>query len=201
MVRMMEGISVWIKNIILLVLFASFLELLLPSSSMQRFIRVIIGLLITLAILNPILDVIQNRWSTAQIPALSTNTANSQSVMNNANKVAGDREQLAFDTYKKELARQIRATTTAIEGIADAQVAVELENAQQGKFNGKVRALTIYVKPGVNNSKGEIEPVVIGTTNSNETIELKPQLKTKILQTIYELYQISKENVEIKLLH
>ncbi|GBG55038.1 stage III sporulation protein AF [Sporomusaceae bacterium FL31] len=198
---MIEGISAWIKNIILLVLFASFLELLLPSSSMQRFIRVIIGLLITLAILNPVLDVIQNRWSTAQIPALSTNTANSQSVMNNANKVAGDREQLAFDTYKKELARQIRATTTAIEGIADAQVAVELENPQQGKFNGKVRALTIYVKPGVNNAKGKIEPVVIGTTNYNEAIELKPQLKTKILQTIYELYQIPNEHIEIKLLH
>lgn len=198
---MIENISAWIKNIILLVLFASFLELLLPSSSMQRFIRVIIGLLITLAILNPILDVIQNRWSTAQIPALSTNTTNSQSVLNHANKVAGDREQLAFDTYKKELARQIRATTTAIEGIADAQVAVELENTQQGKFNGKVRLLTIYVKPGVNNSKGKIEPVVIGTTNSSEAIELKPQLKIKILQTIYELYQISNEHIEIKLLH
>ena len=198
---MIENISAWIKNIILLVLFASFLELLLPSSSMQRFIRVIIGLLITLAILNPILDVIQNRWSTAQIPALSTNTTNSQSVLNHANKVADDREQLAFDTYKKELARQIRATTTAIEGIADAQVAVELENTQQGKFNGKVRLLTIYVKPGVNNSKGKIEPVVIGNTNFSEAIELKPQLKTKILQTIYELYQISNEHIEIKLLH
>lgn len=198
---MIEAITGWIKNIVLLVLFASFLELLLPTSSMQRFIRVIIGLFITLAILNPILDIIQNRWSPEQIPALSTNTANTQNVLKQANQVAGDRDQMALNTYKKELARQLRATITAIEGIADAQVAVELEDTQAGKLTGKVKSVTVYVKPGINSDSRMVAPIVIGQQSSNETSDLKPQLKRKIANTLYELYQISNEQLTIARLH
>jgi len=198
---MIDAISAWIKNIILLVLFASFLELLLPTSSMQRFIRVIIGLFIMLAILNPVIDIIQNRWFNEQIPALSTNSTNSETVLNKANMVAGERERLSYDIYKKELAKQIRATVIAIEGVADAQIAVEFDRARNGSSTGMPQNITVYVKPGIGAGDGKVAKVTIGNSSSSEQTELKPQLKNKITYTIYELYQIPKEHIEIKLLH
>lgn len=49
----MESFGDWIRSIVVLIVFAVFAELLIPRSSMQNFIRVVIGLLIMATILSP----------------------------------------------------------------------------------------------------------------------------------------------------
>ncbi|TCS96391.1 stage III sporulation protein AF [Hazenella coriacea] len=53
---MMEWLSEWLKQIVLLVLIATFIDLLLPNHSMDRYVKLVMGLLITMAILSPILS-------------------------------------------------------------------------------------------------------------------------------------------------
>ncbi|MGI6093322.1 MAG: stage III sporulation protein AF, partial [Negativicutes bacterium] len=94
---MIAFVSAWIKDIILVVLFAAFMELLLPSSSMQRFIRVIMGLFIMLTILNPALDVIQNHLASGQeLSAVTTALNNSVSSKNVTNSMSDERDKLAY---------------------------------------------------------------------------------------------------------
>ncbi|MCF6137857.1 stage III sporulation protein AF [Pseudalkalibacillus berkeleyi] len=45
----------WITNIILIILLATILELILPSSGFQKYVKVVIGLLLIIAILNPLI--------------------------------------------------------------------------------------------------------------------------------------------------
>ncbi|WP_165875711.1 stage III sporulation protein AF [Hazenella coriacea] len=52
----MEWLSEWLKQIVLLVLIATFIDLLLPNHSMDRYVKLVMGLLITMAILSPILS-------------------------------------------------------------------------------------------------------------------------------------------------
>lgn len=54
----MEWLSEWIKQIILLVLVATFIDLLLPNQSLDRYVKLVLGLLIILAILTPILQLL-----------------------------------------------------------------------------------------------------------------------------------------------
>jgi stage III sporulation protein AF len=56
---MIEYLGEWIKHIVLLILVATFFDLLLPNSSMRRYVRMVIGLLIMLLILSPLLDLLQ----------------------------------------------------------------------------------------------------------------------------------------------
>lgn len=197
---MLDAVSAWIKTIILLVLFASFLELLLPSSGMQRFIRVIIGLLITLAILNPVLHVLENNWTDQQVPALSRSSSGAQSMSNHVGKMAGEREQLAVETYKKELARQIKATVNALEGVADVQVAVSLDDTARNQPSGKIDRITLYVRPGQAGSN-KIEKVSVNSSASGKSKDFPEQLKSKIRKTVGELYQLAQSQIEIKQLH
>ncbi|MCR6110497.1 stage III sporulation protein AF [Bacillus sp. A301a_S52] len=46
----------WITNIILLILFATVLELLLPNASTHRYIKLVIGLILLLILLQPVLS-------------------------------------------------------------------------------------------------------------------------------------------------
>lgn len=54
----MDGIGEWIRGIVVLIVFVTFLELLVPRSSMQNFIRVVIGLVMLVAILKPVVDLL-----------------------------------------------------------------------------------------------------------------------------------------------
>lgn len=49
----------WIQQIVLLILMATFLDLLLPNNSMRRYVKMVVGLLIILVILSPVLDLLQ----------------------------------------------------------------------------------------------------------------------------------------------
>ncbi|QCT02462.1 stage III sporulation protein AF [Paenibacillus algicola] len=52
----MDWLSEWLRNVILIVIFAALVELLLPGNSMQRYARLVLSLMVLLALLQPILQ-------------------------------------------------------------------------------------------------------------------------------------------------
>lgn len=59
----MTWLASWIQQLILVVIMATFLELLLPNNAMQRYVRLVMGFVILLLIVSPILTVIKRDWS------------------------------------------------------------------------------------------------------------------------------------------
>lgn len=203
---MVAFIAAWVKDIILVVLFAAFMELLLPSSSMQRFIRVIMGLFIMLTILNPALDVIHNYIASGQeVSAVTTTLNNSVNSGNVITSMSDERDKLSYELYKKELAKQIRAIVVTVDGVADAKVAVDVNNAADGKMAGSIKNITVYAKPGIAAIGQKISPIpkVNAGDNAvtNEAQELRPQIVSKIKHSIAELYQLPQSQIDVQLLY
>ncbi|SEN22887.1 stage III sporulation protein AF [Lihuaxuella thermophila] len=57
--NVIEWLGDWLKQIILLILIATFMDLLLPNHTMERYVKLVMGLLIILAILSPIFNLLQ----------------------------------------------------------------------------------------------------------------------------------------------
>ena len=167
---------------------------------MQRFIRVIMGLFIMLSILNPVIDMAQNYIIPSQVPALSTNSAQSMSILHQANGIAGEREEVAIEVYKKELAQQMRVMVAALEGVADAKVMIDIKKGNHNERASMIQSVQVYVTPGIVNQKGQIPKVAIGEP-FKPTADLQIELEKKIKKLIIELYQLPKEKVEVKILH
>lgn len=193
----------WIKNIIFVVLFASFLELLLPSSSMQRFVRVIMGLFIMLAILNPIIGAVQHLTSKDQIPTFAATSGDLNVITNEVNHVTSERNALSLELYKKELSQQIRILVMAMDGVADANVVVEIKKGNASTLAMGVNNIIVYVKPGISTKSEKIVSIAKVKIDKefNKTEETHTDLKQRITDMIMELYQIPKEKVEIKMLY
>ncbi|WP_371369458.1 hypothetical protein SRRS_26190 [Sporomusa rhizae] len=204
---MIESITLWIKSIIFVVLFASFLELLLPSNNMQRFVRVILGLFIMLAILNPVIGVIEKGLASDQLPALAARTENNLdlNILSAANNVAGKREQIARDMYIRDLSKQIRATVLPIDGVADAKVTVSIdtESDQKSKSIGKIKNVVIYIEPGIP-AERKVTKITINHSAAevaNDSEKLPSALVAKVKKSISELYQIKANQIEVKRLN
>lgn len=192
---MIEAITSWAKNLIFLVLFAAFLELLLPSSTMQKFLRVIVGLLIMLAILKPVITVVEHNFEWKDVPVFQA-----AEIKNNPNGFKQEeenekRQQLALGLYQKELTRQIEATTRSIKGVAAARAEVILD-AVSGNKPGTIKKINLQIKPEMNVRESKIE---IQVKKKTEALALNTELKNKILHMVCELYQISSEKIEINL--
>jgi stage III sporulation protein AF len=202
---MIASITEWVKGIILVVLFASFLELLLPSNSMQKFIRVILGLFIMLAILQPVIGVLEKTWTQEQLPVLaglSGNKLTDTEILNAASHAAGRREQLARDIYTRDLSRQIRATILAIDGVADAKVTIAFEenNQQETKAVGKIKQVLVFIKAGATTDERKIAKIAISPSEAAEKkpASLSAEIIDKANRAVAELYQLKISQIIIK---
>ncbi len=183
-------------DIVFVVLFASFLELLLPNSSMQRFVRVIMGLFIMLAILNPIINVLQTQLAPIQVPALSGNAEQTRVILNHGKDAVKEREQLSSELYKKELAKQMNIMIMALDGVADAKVVITTDSDAHAV--NKIKKVMVYLTPGSKNVGEKVEKVSIGKP-AEARRDRGGELEDKITRLLLELYQIPKEIIEIKI--
>jgi len=213
------AIDGWIKGVVFVVLFASFLDLLLPNSSMQKFVRVIMGLFIMMAVLTPVIDFVDKSPGNIEIPVGGEFADNRVlSSLSDAQESARDkRERLTREHYAKELERQIRATVLSIEGVADAKVVVRLKEISKHENETlktrvpipQIAQVDILVKPKNEIPPEEILPIaakidvrITNITIPNEKDDagkniLRFAVKEKIERTISQLYYISPENIKI----
>jgi len=193
----LAAITDWVRNIALIVLFASFLELLLPTSGMQRFVRVIMGLLILLAILTPVVDALQSHRA-PEVPALGGQGGQAADrVRSGAEAVIRERDRLAVEMYKKELARQIRAGGTATDGVADARGAVAVVTDSGGRA-GALDKVGVYIQPGVAAADRKAVRITGGAGGETREGELRPALRDKVARAVCELFQLSATQVEVR---
>ncbi|MCD1260680.1 stage III sporulation protein AF [Paenibacillus athensensis] len=59
----MEWLGGWLRNIVLVIMLATFVDMLLPSSAMQRYVKTVMSLFILLTLLSPVIQLLQHGWS------------------------------------------------------------------------------------------------------------------------------------------
>src|SRR5690554_5337594 len=66
---MIEDLSYWVKNIIYIIFFIVFLEILLPNNSMRKYVKVVGGLLVMVVILSPLTKFINKEINLSDVIA------------------------------------------------------------------------------------------------------------------------------------
>lgn len=59
----MTAVGEWLKQIILLVILATLADLLLPTKAMQKYVRVVLGIAVIAAMLQPIVPLLRRDWA------------------------------------------------------------------------------------------------------------------------------------------
>jgi stage III sporulation protein AF len=184
---MMSYIGEWIKHIVLLILMATFLDLILPNSSMRKYVKLVVGFLLILLILSPILKLFsydQERLllSLNEITQQEDRPLNLQ-VEREKEKIEEMQEQAVMSEVSEKWSREIK---TGIESQFDLQVnqiGLGLESDDNGFY---IQQLTLLVEQnsdeeGLNTKEAStssremevepIQPVIIRITDSGGKVE------------------------------
>ena len=193
---MITEITAWVKSIVLVVLFATFLEFLLPASSMQRFVRVIM-----LALLNPLIDILHSRWLPEKAAVFGTSSGNPSEIKRAVDRVVENRAQVTQDIYRRDMARQIRALVIAIDGVSEARVVVDTRDSKN-QIAAAIRSVTIYVQPGLTKDDTKMAKVTIASSHTTEhRPEISATIAMKIRRSITELVGLNANQIIIQRLN
>jgi stage III sporulation protein AF len=201
----LEALSAWIKHIILLILFATFLELLIPNNDYKKFIKVIMGLLLLLAVLQPVLDIVDRSWdNTAATTVTGSKIGETKTeIANHSAKFQNERDRVALEQYKKELTKQVRVLAGSIAGIMDVRAEIVLNENKGEKNYSTIKKITIYAKPGREskntaavNSVKQVE-ISMKTKSMTPAAVLDDQHKEHIKKVVTEFYHLNPEQIEV----
>ncbi|EDL62682.1 stage III sporulation protein AF [Bacillus sp. SG-1] len=164
----MSFLTEWVTNIIVFVLLASVIDMLLPSSNMQKYTKIVTGLLLITIILTPLMKLFTADFEEALEDIKLEGTVKTASVENlvemkkkeiQASQRAYILEQMAVqmkDDVEKEMIEQYGLTVKHIELEAD-----DLE-----KLPESILSVSIHLDTSQDETVTAIKPVEIDTTKA-----------------------------------
>lgn len=154
---MMHWLAAWLQQIIAVVLLAGFIDLILPNKGMQRYVRLVAGLIILLTILTPIIRVLQGDFSAkldAEIgggwldadPAKSFRMPTLEDIESGAKALQEKETASAAELAEKRIADAMKSGIGQATGLQVASVELSVATGKDGK-PGQLKGVSVTLSP------------------------------------------------------
>ncbi len=206
----MSFIREWVITIVSIIIFITFVEILIPNSNHKRFINVVIGFLLMIVILTPLTKLIKGEINLEEKILKTSNDLELLTVENRINNTEYSNKEAIIKLYKNEITKQIKEHIEYNTEYIAQKVLMEVEDDSDSPQFGLIKSFNITLEEKTKEEKPAskiIKPVEInisiGEKNDN-TVEAASILINKeddlIKQDISDLYKVSKDDINIYLL-
>ncbi|SNX55363.1 stage III sporulation protein AF [Thermoanaerobacterium sp. RBIITD] len=193
----MEMIKNWILQIAYISILAVIFEFMVPSSSIKKYVKVVIGLIIMMTIINPILTFLKGGIDINSAVLKNEYGYNDIDINSVSKQAEVERNKLIVDEYKRRLNEQIKERILTKVDAANVQVDAKIDNDINDKYFGKIESLDIKISNVTNekpNTKGNVDKVVININQSND----KKNNIDDIKNDISTFYNVPLKNITIE---
>ena len=163
----MARIGEIVRQVALIALLAAFLEMLLPDKKMTRYVRLVLGLFVVVAILSPLAEGLRlgpemdvAAWDLRLDPVTDVPAQQGQ-------EIARANAEAALELYRQRLAGQIKALVSLVPGVKTVEAQVSVDNEKECR--GAIRRVVVIVTLG--------EPASAPPPIEVERIEVQPGTK------------------------
>ncbi|KYH31379.1 stage III sporulation protein AF [Neomoorella mulderi] len=203
---MLVKIGEIVRQVALIALLAAFLEMLLPEKKMTRYVRLVLGLFVVVAILTPLVEGLRfgpeldvTAWDLRLDPAAAA-------PVQQGREMARANEEAALEIYRDRLAGQIKALVSLVPGVKQAEVLVSL--AGDKEHRGAIRrvVVTATLAGGETAEGGGDAPAAQPSPEGKEntlppkiTAAEVQQIKSRIVAMITHFYGLEPGQVEVRI--
>ncbi len=160
----MSFIYEWVTNIILIILLATILELLLPSSAFQKYVKVVIGLLLIISILNPLI-----KFFSVDL--------NSQLASFQLEGSGEDQEQLKNLIENKKSEIQASQDAYILEQMA-VQLRQQVEGKLENQFDKRLKDVVVQDQSQIDSARDQwVVHVTVESFEGEQSIEVVREVK------------------------
>lgn len=205
----MELLRELVRNVIVIVFLGAIIDLMMPSGKMQRYLKMVVGLFIIAAILNPLLKITRNPdlGNVINIEDTGAKKEGLATLMEKGQKINEKNNQKGFQEYEKRVEQQIAALAGLDKGVKVLQVSVFVNKDNSSKNFGQIKEVNILAVKADNEESADqgsiVSSVNIDIKSPNQVEKAKnepisPQAREKIIKTLTSFYGITSEQVNIQ---
>lgn len=153
----MQILSEIIKNIVVIVLITTFLDLLLPSSTMQRYVKFVMGLFILVSIINPVINLLAGNADYEVLAWQGNGLSENEEVKIKGEELRAVNQDLLLAGYGQRMEQQMEIMVKLVKGVHSVKAHVEIKSGgQTGSVEG-IQKVTLEI----NRPAKPVEPVEI----------------------------------------
>lgn len=145
----MSWLSSWMRDVIMIVLLATFVDMILPSRSMERYVKLVLSLLILFALLHPIIALLTDQPAAKLSQAMSfleqggTDDSGLKRILAEADQLRSQQQsqslQFAAEEVAKQMSQQIREATG--EQVKEIKVSLGLQESKDTPYISQVNVI------------------------------------------------------------
>ncbi|TLS36369.1 stage III sporulation protein AF [Pseudalkalibacillus caeni] len=161
----MGAISDWIANIILLILIATILELLLPNSSLERYVKMVIGLMLIAVIITPVLSIFSKDFDqmlrSVHFDQLVPSKTLENSIENKKSEIQASNRAYILEQMAVQMENQVEEELRKKYGLEIKAMDVELSSgAETSQEAEKIEKITVVLDESGQSGEDKTVPVV-----------------------------------------
>ena len=189
----MEILVEIVKNLLVIVIISSFLELLVPEGNIKPFVRLSIGLFVLVAVLSPALNYFYHQPNIqVSFWDYQVDRGIEQKIKSSGDKINQQMLNQGQDLMKEKVEGQISAMAMLVPGVNQVHTQVWIDD------RGSINKIQLLVSPRTEKGITEVERVGVFSNNSSPKVENQKEVQNKILQVLQNLYGIDQSNIEIE---
>jgi stage III sporulation protein AF len=203
----LEFLKGWIINIVVTMIFVTFIEIMVPEGSMRKYINLVVGLLVMIVIINPFLNLLASDFDMgSKILEMSRAIDLKDTKLQAENLETGQRENIVR-VYKNRLEEQIARQVMETNLTASVRAEVFIDEDYESEGFGNIESIRVIVLNAEQNEKksGKVEvdkvEIKINTKSHENAVSIVSQHKGTIEQDISDylagIYGISPDNIDV----
>jgi stage III sporulation protein AF len=202
----MEFIKEWVTNIILFVLFATLIDMLLPTSKFQKYTKMVVGLLLISIILTPIFKLLSTDFEETFAAAIPTWEEQKDVQIKNLTDLQKNEIQATHDAYileqmavqlKGDAEEELMSQFDLV--ISDLEVVVDAEDQRPFPENLQKVVLTLNEEITETEAVEVVKSVEINTNDPFEENEPNPIQNDKVIQLLSDKWSIDERTIELQI--
>lgn len=190
----MSTLAEIVKNILFIIILASFLEILLPDGGLKPFVRFAIGLFILISVLNPVFSLLfSEQQLEVKLWDYQSNDRQSEQILKQGQAVSRQITESNNAAVKEKVQGQVSSMAMLVPGVDQLETKIEVGRT------GNLEKLHILVKAGApGDVKGAANTQVFSEIPAKVTEEEKAAVREKISALLCNLYGLQKSDIEIE---
>ncbi len=198
----------WVLNIVSIVIFITFLEILLPNGSVKKYIKMIVGLLVMVVILSPLLDLVNGEVKIENEIFKTTSQLDQKSFALSIDQLETKQNQQMINQYKSKIENSIKERIEYENNTTVLHISSIIEEDKNSQSLGEIKELNIVIEKNSSenddiNDSNVIPTIQISIGNNSEKNKSSPKnlenehLVNEIKNNISHIYALDKDKVKI----
>ncbi|MGY0433453.1 stage III sporulation protein AF [Bacillus rugosus] len=195
----MSFLTEWLTTIVLFILFAIVIDMLLPSSSMQKYAKMVVSLLLIVVMLTPIFKIFNTDPAVIFEYLTKNGQSESANIKNqiNSKKIEIQASQRAY--ILEEMAVQLKKKAEERFSHDEYKVDnIKLTAGEKVDSEEDIKTISVYMAPSSEKTVQTVAPVHIDTDHAYVTKEAAEQKEAKQIKSqLADIWEIGSEKITV----